>query len=152
MILKGGFVTGTGQTHPVSRTADGPSAAAAGAGHGDADADPHDHAEIKAGELDDYIVGQLFRRLETEPQFLARCAAVLDETELDENLAEELEELESDPCILLSVLRASRAAWPQLDPSAQRLIIIYAIDRVMVGPPSDSIDEQVDICWRAGQP
>jgi len=145
VILKGGSVTGAEQAPPGFRDTSEYEAA-------DAGAHPHVHAVIEAGEMDGDITGQLLARMETEPGFLARCAAALDETLLDEDLAAELEELESDPGTLLSVLRASRTTWPELDAGAQRLIIIYAIDKVAIGPPSDSIDRQVRIRWRTGQP
>jgi hypothetical protein len=137
MVLKGGFVTGTGQAPSGFQDASACAPSAADADHGDAGPAPHVNAEIKTGELDEYIVGQLFRRLETEPQFLARCVAVLDETELDEGLAEELEELESDPGILLSVLRAFprglAAAGPGRATANDRLRHRPGHDRTAVG-------------------
>ncbi|HUY51003.1 MAG TPA: hypothetical protein VMV92_35745 [Streptosporangiaceae bacterium] len=50
----------------------------------------------------------MLARLETEPEFLTRCAAALETTDLDKDLAEELEEQESDPGAPLSAVRASR--------------------------------------------
>lgn len=90
----------------------------------------------------------MLRRLETKPGFLARSVAVLKDTGVNEDLAQEVEELESDPDALLDVVHASRATWAQLEPDAHRLLIIYTIDEVIVEGPSTPVEEMFAIRWR----
>lgn len=107
---------------------------------------------MESDVLEEYVVEQLLGRLETEPEFLARSAAALDATNLDEDLAQEVEELESDPEVLFDVVRASRATWSELEPEAHRLLIIYTMDEVVVGSPSTPVGEMFDIQWRVKRP
>jgi hypothetical protein len=111
------------------------------------------HASIRVDELDGYVMDQLFRRLEREPQFLARSAAVLHETlrysgDDPEELAEEVYDLEEDPGLLAEVLRATRNTRPTTRPEAERLLVLYTIDRVIVGSPSQPLADRIQIRWR----
>lgn len=107
------------------------------------------HAAIDADVLDGYVSDLVLGRLESEPGLVARAIAAVDAHGLpNDYLAGELEDLESDPDVLRDVLRASRETWDSLDPDASRLLVIYLIDRVVIGPSGQPVEQQVTIDWR----
>jgi hypothetical protein len=96
--------------------------------------------EIDADELEDYVVGEILDRIESEPAFLARSIAVLDEAEVDQEIAE----LETDPAVLQDVLRISRITWNDPNPDTLRLLTFYTIDRMEVGPDLGEVSDRVE--------
>ncbi len=100
-------------------------------------------------ELEDYVVGQILDRIEAEPAFLARSIAVLDESDVEPEVDEEIAELESDPELLQDMLRISRITWDEPGPDVVRLLLLYTVDRVAVRPDlGPSVADRVTIHWR----
>jgi hypothetical protein len=113
------------------------------------------HGEVDADAADEYIVMQILHRLGTEVNLLGRSAAELREqiSEIDAEVASEIAELESDAGVLREALIASPDTWNDLSHGAKRLVLLYLIDRVLVGPPaSKNIEEQLRIQWRVPVP
>ena len=109
------------------------------------------HAEVDADVADEYIVGRILHRLGTEVNVLGRSIEKLRAqiSEGDVDLESEIEELESDASILRDAMVASPETWESLSGEAQRLVLLYLIDRIMVGSPgSKAIEEQLKIKWR----
>jgi hypothetical protein len=104
---------------------------------------------IDADLLDEFVTEQVLVRLETEPAFLARSIAALAAADdLDPELAEEIEELESDPVLLRDVLAATRESLPDMESDAVVLLFRYLIDHVALGPDELPLEERVLIEWR----
>jgi hypothetical protein len=109
------------------------------------------HADVDADAADEYVVSQILYRLGTEINILGRSIeklrAQISEGHVD--LESEIEELESDAIILRDAMVASPETWGSLSDEAQRLVLLYLIDRILVGPPgSNTIEEQIAIKWR----
>ncbi|MFI6983389.1 hypothetical protein ACIBSV_32910 [Embleya sp. NPDC050154] len=105
--------------------------------------------DIDADLLDAFVTEQVLVRLETEPAFVARSIAALAATDdLDAELAEEIEELESDPVLLLDVLGATRQTLPDMESDAVVLLFRYVIDHVALGPEELPLEDRVLIEWR----
>ncbi|MCD0450658.1 recombinase family protein [Actinocorallia sp. API 0066] len=123
-VLKGGWVAGA-----------------------DDDEDGDGHAEIDAEALDATVAEQVLRRIGEEPNVLGRSAAALDRLEVPAEILAEVEELESDVLVLREALALTPDNWDDATPQAQRLVCLYLIDHVIVGPPEAGTD-QVEIIWR----
>lgn len=109
--------------------------------------------DIDADVLDDFVTERVLVRLETEPAFLARSmAALVADHDLDPELAEEIEELESDPVLLRDVLAATRETLPELESDAVVLLFRYVIDHVALGADDLPLEERVQIEWRVPTP
>ncbi|MGC0416663.1 hypothetical protein [Embleya sp. AB8] len=105
--------------------------------------------DIDAEVLDAFVTERVLRRLETEPAFLARSLAALAAADdIDAELAEEIEELESDPVLLLDVLGAGRETLAEMESDAVVLLFRYVIDHVALGPDELPLEERVQIEWR----
>ncbi|MGW1993449.1 hypothetical protein [Embleya sp. NPDC001921] len=105
--------------------------------------------DIDADLLDAFVTEQVLVRLESEPAFVARSIAALAATDdLDAELAEEIEELESDPVLLLDVLGATRQTLPDMESDAVVLLFRYVIDHVALGPEELPLEDRVLIEWR----
>ncbi|MYS85683.1 hypothetical protein [Embleya scabrispora] len=105
--------------------------------------------DIDADLLDAFVTEQVLVRLESEPAFVARSIAALAAgDDLDAELAEEIEELESDPVLLLDVLGATRETLPDMESDAVVLLFRYVIDHVALGPEELPLEERVQIEWR----
>ncbi|WP_406281931.1 hypothetical protein [Embleya sp. NBC_00896] len=105
--------------------------------------------DIDADLLDAYVTEQVLVRLESEPAFLARSIAALAAADdIDAELAEEIEELESDPVLLLDVLGATRESLPDMESDAVVLLFRYVIDHVALGPDELPLEDRVMIEWR----
>lgn len=150
VILKGGYVTGGDRSEGSDGSDDGQAVYAVD--DDDDHAHDHEHASIDADTVDTHVLNKVLTRLDTEPGFLARSIATLEDTGVEEDLADELDELESDPVILRDLLRASRATFAsgELEPETCRLLILYTIDSVMIDPADGAIDQRTKIHWRTG--
>jgi hypothetical protein len=105
--------------------------------------------DIDADLLDEFVTEQVLVRLETEPAFVARSIAALAAADdLDPELAEEIEELESDPVLLRDVLAATRDSLPEMESDAVVLLFRYLIDHVALGPEELPLEDRVLIEWR----
>lgn len=107
--------------------------------------------KIDADTVDKYVISRILHRLGTEANLLGRCAAALDGqvSEADPEIAFEIYQLESEASILKEVLTASPGTWEELSHNAQRLVLLYLIDRVVVHPSlSGKVEEQIQIEWR----
>ncbi|GCE01292.1 MULTISPECIES: hypothetical protein [Embleya] len=105
--------------------------------------------DIDADLLDAFVTEQVLLRLESEPAFLAHSiAALVAADEIDAELAEEIEELESDPVLLLDVLGATRQTLPEMESDAVVLLFRYVIDHVALGPEELPLEDRVQIEWR----
>jgi hypothetical protein len=113
------------------------------------------HADVDADAADEYVVGRILHRLGTEVNVLGRSIEKL-RAQISEGLVDlesEIEELESDVSILRGAMVASPETWENLSEETQRLVLLYLIDCVMVGPPgSKTIEEQIKIKWRVSIP
>lgn len=109
------------------------------------------HALVDADAADEYVVGRILHRLGTEVNVLGHSIEKL-RVQISEGhvgLVSEIEELESDASILRDAMVASPETWESLSGEAQRLVLLYLIDRIVIGPPgSKTIDEQIVIKWR----
>jgi hypothetical protein len=113
------------------------------------------HGMVDADAADEYVVTQILRRLGTETNILGRSAAKVrkQSSEIEAHLESELEQLESDVNVLRQALIVSPDTWEDLSVEAKRLVLLYLIDRVTVGPSkSKSIEEQLKIEWRIPVP
>ncbi|MES9539212.1 hypothetical protein [Actinomadura sp. NPDC000600] len=106
-----------------------------------------DENEIAPAALDAFITEQVLRRIGEEPNALGRSAAALDRHGDAEEAIAEIEELESDVVVLRETLTMTPDNWNTMSPQAQRLVFLYLIDRVFVGPPGAGA-EQIEIVWR----
>jgi hypothetical protein len=109
------------------------------------------HAEVDADAADEYVVSRILHRLGTEVNVLGhsieKMRVQISEGHVD--LVSEIEELESDASILRDAMVASPETWGGLSGEVQRLVLLYLIDRIIVGPPgSKTIEEQIVIKWR----
>ena len=122
---------------------------------GDGD-DAYDlHAEVDADDADEYVIGRILERLATEVNILGRSAAELRRniSPKDLEVKAEVRRLESDAGVLREAMVASPETWEELSFEAQRLVLHYMIDRVIVGPPTlDSVEEMLKIEWRIPAP
>ncbi|MEV1318754.1 DUF4365 domain-containing protein [Micromonospora arborensis] len=108
-----------------------------------------EHANIRAEVADDWVTRQILRRLDVEPDLLARSADVLHASPVpDLARAQEILELEEDEDVAEEAMEASRECWWDMSFEAQRLAVIYLIDRVVIGAPTLPLDEQIKIIWR----
>ncbi|MEV4131461.1 DUF4365 domain-containing protein [Dactylosporangium sp. NPDC049742] len=107
------------------------------------------HASIRAEVADNYVERQVLRRITAEPDLLVRSAAAVHVSRIAEPaLAQEFDELEGDPNIVDEAMTASEATWWDMSLEAKRLVIMYLIDRVTIGAPTDPINQQIQIAWR----
>lgn len=107
------------------------------------------HADIDADYLDDLVADAICGRLTEEPNILARSAAAArDSPTLVDELRDELDELETDGLTLLEVITLMPDEWDDLSFAAQRLLLLYFVDKVVVGSPDLPLHEQVTIEWR----
>ncbi|GIF97524.1 DUF4365 domain-containing protein [Catellatospora citrea] len=107
------------------------------------------HADIRADVADNYVQRQILRRLSAEPDLLVRSAAALRVvSHLEPDMADELSELEGDADVVEEALEASRETWSDMSFEAKRLVILYLVDRIVIGAPTDPIDRQIRITWR----
>lgn len=106
-----------------------------------------EHAEIDVEALDALITGHMLRRIAEEPNALGRSVAALDRLGGDEEAIAEIEELESDVLVLRETLALTPDNWNKVSPRAQRLVFLYLIDHVLIGPPGTGAD-QIEIVWR----
>ena len=61
--------------------------------------------------------------------------------------------LESDANVLREAMVVSPDTWEEVSLDAQRLVLHYMIDNVIVGPPTlDSLEEMLEIEWRVPAP
>ncbi|MGW6698751.1 hypothetical protein [Nocardia sp. NPDC055049] len=114
-----------------------------------------EHGEIDADAADEYVCQQILDRLRSEPGILARSINALQNTpdhSDDPMLQEEVDLLEQRPDVMREVLSASDQTWTGMTIEAQRLILIYLVEKILIGPPGQPIDAQVTIVWRIPQP
>ncbi|GAA2333096.1 DUF4365 domain-containing protein [Dactylosporangium salmoneum] len=103
------------------------------------------HASIRAEVADNYVGQQIVKRIEAEPDLLARSAAALQSAPLKDP---EVRELESDHDIVDEAMGATKETWQYMSFEAKRLALIYLIDHVGIGAPTDPIGQQIQIAWR----
>ena len=86
---------------------------------------------------------------------LGRSAAELrgDISLQDPEVEAEVRRLESDASVLREAMMVSPETWEKLPFEAQRLVLRYMIDKVIVGPPTlGSPEEMLKIEWRVPAP
>jgi hypothetical protein len=113
------------------------------------------HAEVDADDADEYVISRILDRLATEVNILGRSAAELRRniSLQDPEVEAEIRRLESDASVLGEAMVASPDTWKELSFEAQRLVLHYMIDKVIVGPPTlDSHEEMLKIEWRVPAP
>jgi hypothetical protein len=117
--------------------------------------EPSLHADMDAAAADEYVVGRILHRLGTEVNILGRSIEKLRSrmSEGQDEVGSEIEELESDLDTLRDAMVASPETWGRMSHEAQRLVLLYLIDRITVDPPvSTAIEEQIEIRWRIPVP
>lgn len=135
-VLKGGYLAGDDSGYPDGE-------------------ESRPHVGIDADALDEYVTSKALHRLGTEVNILGRSIEKLrlQMAEGNVDLDSEIEELQSDPSILRETMVASPDTWESLSLEAQRLVLLYLIDQVIVGAPeSKKLEEQVEIKWRVPVP
>ncbi|MEV0028418.1 hypothetical protein [Nocardia sp. NPDC050793] len=124
------------------------------AGSDDAD-DEETHCGIDADLADEFVAQQVLQRLRSEPAILARSINALrgaPETAVDPSLRDEIDFLEQQQNVVQQVLGVSDQTWRNISDHAQKLVLLYLVDHIVVGAPGQPIDSLLTIVWRVPKP
>lgn len=113
------------------------------------ESESEEHGCVDADLADEYIIEQVLDRLEVEPGLLdASIEEMRRSSNIVPDMLDGLGELESDPKIVREARSIDRETIHEVSFEAVRLLILYLIDRVLIGGPSLPLDQQIRIVWR----
>ncbi|QRN80852.1 MAG: DUF4365 domain-containing protein [Nocardiopsis sp. BM-2018] len=108
-----------------------------------------EHGDIGAEVLDGLVFERILERIEAEPGLVERSVKVLRDQTLSAELMRDLEVLESDPEVVREVMDVARSNVDEMSDEGRRLLVIYLVDRILVGGPAE---DHVRIVWTIPEP
>lgn len=113
-----------------------------------------DTDDDEIGEAFDFACDQIVRRLDTEPNLLARSiSAFREDDSVDEETRQQVAEAESDMSLMREVMTISPESWEEVSEEAHWLVYTYLVKEGMtVGNPGLPAEQRFRITWRIPEP